>query len=316
MLCMTDEHSQLPFATRTAVVIPHLNRLEDTSECCRSLAKQTRKPSVIFVVDNASQAHTEEELSSACPNAQIIRLNTNRGFAGGVNTGIRMALAINEIGYIWVLNNDTFSPPDTLENLITAAEADSRIGLVGCPLLEGEKGFPLQKVPAGKDLKRPWAVPVQAQTDSDPYYLSGASLCIKRALLEDIGLFDEGFFFFFEDADFSQRTVQQGWHLSVAMDASVEHRGSSTIRRMSELQARSYRAGHIRYLRKHSRHPFLFSLPPFIFRLAANLIQFRLKAIRGNWRGWQDGWRMALPAQRADGKSITAGCGKRHRFIH
>lgn len=294
---MTVDHSQLPVAIHTAVVIPHLNRLEDTAECCRSLAKQTRAPSVIFVIDNASQAHTEAELSSACPNAQVIRHPTNRGFAGGVNTGIRMALAMKEIGYVWVLNNDTFCPPDTLENLIVAAEADSRIGLVGCPLLEGEKGFPKQMAPAGKDLKDPWAIPIQAQTDSAPEYLSGASLCIKRSLLEDIGLFDEGFFFFFEDADFSQRATQQGWRLSVAMDAPVEHRGSSTIRRMSELQARSYRAGHVRYLRKHSRHPILLSTPPFLFRLAANLIPFRLPAIRGNWCGWKDGWQMALPSQ-------------------
>ena len=284
----------LDAGSSVAVVIPHLDRLADTTACCRSLAVQTRAPVAIFVVDNASQGHTEAELAASCPNARILRLETNRGFAGGVNVGIREVLAMPEIGFVWVLNNDTVCPPDTLAQLLAVAQSNASIGLVGGPLLEGSNEATRHGIVPGKKLKSPWAIPVEAKAGQTPDYLSGASLLIKRALLEDIGLFDEGFFFFFEDADLSRRAIENGWRLAVAANAAVEHRGSSTIRRMSELQARCYRAGHIRYLRKHSAHPLLLALPPFLFRLAADLFALRLAATRGNLQGWRAGWQSPL----------------------
>lgn len=271
------------------VVIPHLNRLADTAKCCRSLAAQTLPPDLVVVVDNASTAHTAEELAAACPRAEVLRLERNLGFAGGVNAGIRKALSTREFDYIWVLNNDTFCPPETLRQLVAAAAANPRSGLTACPLREKGK-----TIPPGKNLLMPWAVPRPAKADQTPDYLSGASLLVKRELLETIGLFDEGFFFFFEDADLSRRALDKGWQLLVAPDAYIEHHGSSTIRRMTRLQSRAYRAGHVRYLRKHTTWPFTRALPPFLFRLVADLIQLRVDAALGSCQGWRDGWRTSL----------------------
>ncbi len=293
---MTPENRQPPVASAVAVVIPHLDRLRDTAECCRSLAAQTAVPAAIFVVDNASRAHTPAELAAACPGAEILRLETNRGFAGGVNAGIRAALARSDVGFIWVLNNDTVCAPDALEKLLAAAVVDARIGLIGCPLLEGAEGPAQRRVPPGKTLAGPWAIPIAPPAGKMPDYLSGACLLIRRELLEDVGLFDEGFFFFFEDADLNRRAANQGWRRAIAPDARVEHRGSATIRGRSEMQARSYRAGHVRFLRKHSGHPRFAALLPFMFRLAMDAIQLNRPALRGNWQGWQEGWRTPLAA--------------------
>ncbi|NLG36263.1 MAG: glycosyltransferase family 2 protein [Lentisphaerae bacterium] len=277
-----------------AVIIPHLNRLDDTRRCCESLARQTLPPRRIWIVDNASTAHTQAELAAACPQADILRLSVNRGFAGGVNAGIREALAQPSISYLWVLNNDTVAAPDTLEQLVAAAEADALIGLVGAPLLEGSEDTGRRRVPPGKHLWKPWAIPVFPRTGQPPDYLSGACLLIRRRLLEDIGSFDDGFFFFFEDADFSRRAVSKGWRLAVAEGAQIEHLGSATIRRMGELQARSYRAGHVRYLRKHANHPLGSALPPFIARLALDALRLNRAAVRGNWQGWRTAWRQPV----------------------
>lgn len=276
-----------------AAVIPHLDRIADTAACCRALAAQTLPLTTIFVVDNGSTAHAEIELAAACPNAQILRLAENRGFAGGVNAGIRAALAQPDVGFVWVLNNDTAAAPDALEKLVAAAAADPRIGLVGCPLLEGTEAD-RRPVPPGKKLWGAWRIPVLPRKGERPDYLSGACLLIRRNLLDDIGLFDEGFFFFFEDADFSHRALDHGWRLAVAEDAQVEHRGSATIRRMGELQACAYRAGHVRYLRKHARHPFWGALPPFLARLALDALRGNGAAVRGNGRGWRPAWRAPL----------------------
>lgn len=300
---MTPGNRQPPVASEVAVVIPHLDRLRDTAECYRSLTAQTFSPAAILIVDNASKAHAAAELAAACPRADILRLDENRGFAGGVNAGIRMALKRPEIGFVWVLNNDTACAPDALEKLLAAAASDTRIGLIGCPLLEGDEGPARRIVPSGKRLLGPWAIPADPPNGKTPDYLSGACLLIRRELLEDIGLFDEGFFFFFEDADLSRRAVSHGWSLAVAPEARVEHRGSATIRELGELQARSYRAGHVRFLRKHSGHPFWAAVFPFLLRLAADALRMNRKALRGNWRGWKAGWQ--TPIASPDSAAMT-----------
>ncbi len=305
---MTMKIEPSPSAPGVVVVIPHFERLSDTAACCRALAAQTRAPKLVIVVDNASRSHTAEALAGACPVARILRLEVNCGFAGAVNAGIRTALAMPDVGYVWTLNNDTVCAPDTLAKMAAAAEVDERIGVVGCPLLEGGEGTPRRTVPAGKKLKWACAIPIQAANGDIPDYLCGASLLIRRGLLEDIGLFDEGFFFFFEDADFSLRAQRRGWRLAVAQDVRVEHRGSATIRRLEELRASSYRAGHVRFLRKYSRHPVCAALPPFLFRLAADTLGFRWNAVRGTWRGWREGWRISQAADKPESET-TPGPG-------
>lgn len=270
---------------QVAVIIPHLNRLDDTATCCRSLAAQTHPPARIIIIDNGSTEHDQAALAAACPNVRVIRLDTNHGFAAAVNIGIREALKDSAITHVWILNNDTICPPDTLAKLLTAIESTPDTGLAGCPMIEG-KGTPRETiVTAGKNLLRPWMIPVTAKPDEIPDYLSGACLLMKRKAIEHIGLLDEGFFFFFEDADYSLRAKQAGWNLALARDALIEHRGSSTVRHHTHLQARAYRSGHIRLLRKYTHHPILLGLPPFLFRAVTDTLCANLAATRGNFRG-------------------------------
>lgn len=270
----------------TAVIIPHYNQLEHTRNCFESLSRLNGPASRILVIDNGSTAHSPEALVTACPRATVIRLETNLGFAGGVNVGIREALRSTEIRYIWVLNNDTLCPPDTLQKLIAAVENSPKTGLAGCPMIEGKGSPEERRVTAGKRLLRPWLIPVSPRPGTAPDYLSGACLLIRREVLEDIGLFDEGFFFFFEDADFSLRAKQAGWTLTVTEAACIEHKGSATVRTLKEMQAQCYRAGHLRLLRKYTPHPYLFFLPPFLYRLAIDVLQGNLKAVSGSIKGF------------------------------
>jgi hypothetical protein len=74
------------------------------------------------------------------------------------------------------------------------------------------------------------------------------------------------------------------------------HCGSATIARLGEMQARAYRAGHIRYLRKHSVCPALSAVPPFLFRLALDVIGCKAASLRGSWSGWSQGWSQPRPS--------------------
>ncbi|MDD5705952.1 MAG: glycosyltransferase family 2 protein [Kiritimatiellae bacterium] len=282
-------------AKGVAVVVPHYERLTDTVACCASLAAQTYGPTVILVVDNGSRGHSVADLAAACPVARVIRLETNRGFAGGVNAGLRAGLADPGVAYAWLLNNDTVCAPDALARLVACAQTDERIGMVGCQLREGRDEATRRLVPAGKNLMWPWGIPVHARSERLPDYLCGASLLVRRALLDDIGLLDEGYYFFFEDADFSLRARRSGWKLAVARGASVVHAGSATIRELTEMQARCYRAGHVRFLRKFSRRPLFAAAPPFLARLLLDACRGHWTSVRGACVGWREGWRQSVP---------------------
>jgi len=273
-----------------AVVIPHLDQLAATKACCEALTGQTIAPARILVVDSASTAHTTEQLAAACPAARILRLEANRGFAYAVNQGLRTALDDRQISHVWVVNNDTLSPPDTLARLLEAVEVRPDVGLAGCPMREGRPGGNVRMVAAGHNIVRPWMLPVRAPLHAVPDFISGACLLIKRAVIEDIGLLDEQFFFFFEDMDFCARAAQAGWRQAVAHEGLIQHTGSATIGAMTRQRAAYYRAGHIRYLRKHVRFPRLVALPPFLYRLAVDVCTGRISAVKGTLAGWRAGW--------------------------
>jgi GT2 family glycosyltransferase len=292
---MPTAHTPPSAASATAVVIPHLDRLADTAVCCHSLAAQTLPPRAIFVIDNGSSAHTADDLQAACPNATVVRLAANAGFAGAVNTGIRRALELPEVGFVWVLNNDTRCPPETLAGLLAAAGAEPQVGLAATPLVENHGGRRCRIAP-GKRLRHPWMVPVPMRPGRAPDYLCGASLLIRREMIEDVGLLDEGFFFFFEDVDYSLRARARGWRLAVAA-AEIEHTGSATIGALGERQARYYRAGHVRLLRRYSRHPLAAAFPPFGCRLLADALRLRRAALRGTLAGWREGWRQHVTTE-------------------
>ena len=276
-----------------AVVIPHFNRLRETRTCCESLRRQTLSPAAIVVVDNGSTAHTRQALAEVCPEGvKLVGASRNLGFAGGCNLGIRQALQQPGVEHVLLLNNDTECPEDLLARL-NGALGDSRVGLVGAPMVEGDRRLP---VAAGKRLLWPFAIPVKAAPGALPDYLSGACLLIRGEVLREVGLLDEGFFFFFEDADYGLRVKRAGWRLAVVDGTPLFHHGSSTIARLAELQSRTYRMGHIRYLRKHGVLPLLSAMLPFVGRLAQDLIARNKASLRGSWNGWTQAWAQPRPA--------------------
>ena len=277
-----------------AVIILHYNRLAETRACCLSLLRQTLAPTAVIVVDNGSTEHTHETLLDTCPEGvEVLDAGSNLGFAGGNNLGIRHVLERPGVEHVLLLNNDTEAPADLLERMAAALD-DPQVGLVGTPMVEGPGRVP---VAAGKRLLWPFALPVAAAPGGRVDYLSGACLLIRGDVLHRVGLLDEGFFFFFEDADYSRRVLRAGWRLAIVGGTPLFHYGSATIARLGEMQARAYRAGHIRYLRKHGRCPRLSALPPFLFRLVLDAITCNKASLRGTLAGWSQGWAQPRPAR-------------------
>ena len=275
--------------SEVAVIVLNWNGLKQTANCCRSLTKLDYPNVRIWVVDNGSTADLPEELERACPGATVLRLPENRGFAGGVNAGIRAALERPECGYVWLFNNDAICDANTLTRLVEAVEEAPEFAAAGSCIEEGIMGKN-QRIIAGMRLAPPLYLPCEAK-EGEPFdYLSGACLLIKRQALEKIGWLDEGYFFFFEDADFCTRVRQQGWKLALARGTMVYHEGSATIGRLSRLRAMYYRCGHVRYLRKHVRHPLWPAALCLAWRLGNDVLRRHWESIRGSLQGWRQGW--------------------------
>jgi GT2 family glycosyltransferase len=293
---------------RIGAVILHYNRIDLTLACCESLLRQSFRAHRVLVVDNGSSAHAPEALSARLASlgsgrVETLRLEANRGFAGGNNAGVRRLLDDPAIEAVLLLNNDTVCPPELLERL--AAALVPGVGLVGCEMVDARRASPahhasLRKtgdgvLAAGKNLSRVFAMPVPAPPGTEPDYLQGSCLLVPREALEKVGLLDERYTFFFEDADYSLRMRKAGYRLAVADGVRLLHYGSATIGAQGRQQAAWYRESTVIFLRRWRNHPWRRAFPPFLFRLAADLLQGRFSAMRGSLEGWRKGWNTPAP---------------------
>lgn len=273
------------------VIVLNYNGLKFTKDCYESLVNQESNNKLgIVIVDNASTECDISVLQSSCPKAEIVQSKTNSGFAGGMNQGIRYVINNHpDYDYIWILNNDTVCDKNTLELNLKAFEKDEHIGVVGCRLIQGTGEKKGKVVPAGALKRPPFYLPQMVDDNDKIDFLCGATLFIKRKVIEEVGLLDEGYFFFSEDADYSFRVVKAGFKLAVAEGVPIKHLGSATISKNAYKQVYNFRRGHIRFISQHGTHPIIASFIPMVYRSLVCLLRLRFSAFRGNIMGYIDG---------------------------
>lgn len=224
--------------TNIAVVIPNWNGADFIGQCLTSLAKQSLKPRIV-VVDNGSRDDSLELIDRLCPEAEVLAFPDNAGFAGGVNRGIRPLLK-DGVKYIALFNNDAVADPDWLKNLVAAAEAHPEAGIVTGKFMRMDK----KHIDSTGDNYSVWAMPFprgrnqidKGQFDKPEYVFSGtggASL-YRASMLEQIGLFDEEFFAYYEDVDISFRAQLHGWKVWYEPEAVAYHHVSGTSSKLGE----------------------------------------------------------------------------------
>jgi GT2 family glycosyltransferase len=222
-------------------------------DCLHSLNGEVRaEPNLrAMVVDNASGDGSVERIRTAIKAAnwiwaEVLPLAQNGGFAAGNNAAIRKLLqAPDPPKYFHLLNPDTYIRPGAVTKLIDFMEAHPRVGIVGSRLefpdgrpqcaafnfhgilSELERGFRLGLV---TKLLKPWMVAPPPR--SQPHrcdWVNGASIMVRREVFDDIGLFDEGFFLYYEETDFCRRARDAGWSCWHVPDSRVVHlEGQST----------------------------------------------------------------------------------------
>ena len=226
--------SDVPGDVKVTVIIVTWNGRQHLEPCLEALAAQTRRDFEVIVVDNASTDGTVELLRESYPHVRLLCNADNLGFAVANNQGIRASSA----PFVATLNNDTIPDPEWLAALLRSfesAEADSRLGAVAskmvfadAPHVVNSCGIALDPAGIAWDLwgGRP------AQLVDRPREVFGAcagAALYRRGMLDDVGLFDEDFFAYFEDLDLAWRALQRGWRCVLAPDAVVRHHHSGTL---------------------------------------------------------------------------------------
>lgn len=245
------------------------------------LATLTPRPSRAIVVHNGSAAAVVERILALHPESDAIVLPGNRGFAAAANRGIEKALA-DGTEWIWLLNSDIALPTDALEHLLAAAQRDPRCGMAAAMLTEADGSLQAR----GGGRVNLWtgscrnAIADHERCD----YLSGACLLLRASLLADVGLFDEGYFFYWEDVDLAFRARAAGWSMAVAEDCLVEHREGSSLGRWSEKRWFFLFVGLVRFLGAHAPLPRVAIAVRLGVHSAAMLRHGRRDALRGAWR--------------------------------
>ncbi len=200
----------------------------------------------------------------------LIRNGSNDGFAAGNNVGIRYALK-NKADYVWLLNNDTVVKGNTLTELVNGKQAGENVGCTGAVIYFASERSKIQTYGGGR---------ISRFTGRDRFvcspgpvdYAAGTSLLVRREVLEQVGLLDEGFFFYWEDVDFSRRVLDAGWELAVAADAVVYHKFSASVGGGS-LRSDLFKAASLaRYFKKHQKLTWFFPVGISISGMVVNRI--------------------------------------------
>jgi len=211
------------------VVIPHWNRKEELSRCLRSLAWQSRLHQVV-VIDNASTDASGEMLAAEFPRVRLYRCQSNLGFAGATNIGLRLAIAAGA-EYVLLLNNDTVAHPRLIEHLVEFARQDARRGIVAPSVYYLDRPTRLWSSGGEIDLTRCACHQLAAEGKKPRQvdYASGCALLVASRLIQHVGLLDPRFFMYFEEVDWCLRARRAGfeiWHLP---QAKVWHEVSATL---------------------------------------------------------------------------------------
>lgn len=224
----------------SAVVVNH-NGQGYVEEAVQSLLDQDTTGVEVWVVDNGSTDGSDAALERRFGSAiRLIRAGRNLGFGAGNNLAIRQSRG----RHVLLLNSDAVAAPSFAREMIAAAEADPRVGMVAARVLDYARRDVIDTAghllyPDGLNRGRGRLEPDRGQYGAcrTALFPSGAAALYRRAMLDEIGLFDESFFLYGDDAELGLRGRLAGWTCAFAPRAVAYHHYSRTAGAHSSLKA-------------------------------------------------------------------------------
>ena len=222
----------MPPAGLVAVVVLSWNGLEDTLACLRSLREVDYEPLLLIVVDNGSTDGSAEAVEQEFPGVDLVRNETNLGFAEGNNVGIKRALE-RGADHVLILNNDVVVDPGFVKALVDEAARRPEAGALCSKILYFEPADLIWFAGASFDPRSGYNGRQRGYRKRDDGGFDnvvqtdracGAAMLVPRSVLETVGLFDADLFCYSEDTDWSLRARRAGYRHYVVPASKLWHR--------------------------------------------------------------------------------------------
>ena len=221
---------------RLAAVVVNHKTPADTALAVQSLVASERGLDAIVVVDNDSVAELKTTAPAWAAQVHYIHTGRNLGFAGGANAGIRAALE-SDADAVFLLNSDAEVSPDCLGRLDDTLQAAQQAGIAAPLLLSREDSAIVASAGIDYDTRTGRMLERHAgqrrnAIDTAPgerVAASGCALLVTRETWKRVGLFDERYFFGFEDIDFCLRAKAAGLSTVLVDGALAYHQGGGTL---------------------------------------------------------------------------------------
>ena len=248
-----------------SVVIPSWNTVDLLRACLTYLYAADLPETEVIVIDNASADGSADMVAAEFSKATLERNAKNEGFAGGCNQGMRLAKG----RYVLLLNSDTEVAPDAISLLLAWLDEHPEYGSAA-PLLHSPdgtvqpslKGFPTLRtalffstplerwMPNSTELRRYFMRDSDQEASCDVDQPPAACLAIRKSVLDQVGLFDEDLWLFYNDVDLSKRMDAAGHKTRYVAEARVlHHEGASTSKFRGFLA--EWQKNRLHYYRKH-----------------------------------------------------------------
>lgn len=259
----------------------------------------------VIVVDNASTDYSVSMLAEAFPWVKAIANRQNLGFTKANNQG----LAASRGRYVLFLNPDTEATPQAVSQMLAYAEGHPEVGVLGPQLRYGDgsvqssrRRFPTlatfflestvlqQRWPRNQILDRYFVLDKPDNAISQVDWVVGACMLVRRAVLDAIGGFDEGFFMYSEELDLCHRAVDAGWQVVYFPQAVVTHHEGKSSEQVVAARHIRFHTSRVRYVHKY--HGVAAAAAVRTFLLLTFAFQWTEEGVK-----WLAGW--VIPSQRA-----------------
>lgn len=237
-----------------SIIIVSLNIKDLLKECLESVYEKEKRANIeIFVVDNASDDGTPEMVEKEFPQVKIIRNKKNIGFGPANNMGMRRANG----RYVLLLNPDTkIITKNIFSEMVAWMDKHPKVGISSCALLnpdltyQGSGGYSptifrvlawmtfLDDIPVLDRVIKPyhplhiWSPFYKGEEyfarPHEQDWVTGAFFMMRRKAMEDVGFFDEDYFTYVEEVDYSYRTKKKGWKIWYLPRWRIVHYGQVT----------------------------------------------------------------------------------------
>jgi len=223
---------------KVAIIVLTWNQRDLTLDCLASLVELDYPIDwlEIIVVDNGSADGTAQAIRERYPQVTVLENGQNLGFAEGNNVGIRHALQ-GQAEYISLLNNDTVLDPAMLKELLAVMEADRTVGIVGPKMLYYDQPDTIWCAGNRIDWRTGATSRLQSEqpdsaSESEPQqvdFITACAICLRRQVIEQIGLLDPRFFIYYEETDWCIRARAAGWRILYMPRARLWHKVSAAM---------------------------------------------------------------------------------------